>query len=620
MTATSRRVEAPGTAGPSAMDAALFRVRDHRRQGRCKLECRPIGAKVPEPASRSFLPALMGSLHQQRAEGELALEHNDGLRLLYWRGGDLIDLHSEAVGEQFGSYLIRRGVLDTRGLHELLAEGEHTRVGDRVVQSGLLTAEERDAHLQDLFGTVLLHAMEHPILKVTWRPGPLRQNLSEDLHFWLNHRHLVWDTFHNARIDQAFVDSLRSEPDWRWAAKPDLLECLRDFPLTPDMAFALTLLGTGPLGYGTIEGVTGLGPRETARTVATLWALGGLRLVEGTLPLLPTQGRSVPVIPVRLPPEPKPEPEPETDITITLLDDDPDEPGEPDEPTLEVDAPDAPRAMNLMDFLELDAQAPLRDLPSPAGPAPASEIGEDSFFAASPRPSEAPAARPEPAGHPPAQPPPMRSGAPSIPAEPAPRPQAELPQVQRQASSPDQEPALSPPPPRVAAPYPPHALPLSLNDADLPPLERARHLIAKAKSYLSESRTSEATRALEQAILLDGTSPASFEALLLLGKLGATDPACATQAIEALRAASRIHPRAAQPWALMGEIFHRTGHWHNARGCFRRALELNPSLAVPREYQDLQQQAQPAKGQAQRESSLIERMKGMFGREKGSRG
>jgi tetratricopeptide (TPR) repeat protein len=160
---------------------------------------------------------------------------------------------------------------------------------------------------------------------------------------------------------------------------------------------------------------------------------------------------------------------------------------------------------------------------------------------------------------------------------------------------------------------------MPVNDADLPPLERARHLVAKAKSYLLESRTLEATRALEQAILLDGSSSASFEAFLLLGKLGSTDPACSTHAIEALRAASRIQPRAAQPWALMGEIFHRTGHWDNARGCFRRALELNPTLAIPREYQNLQEQVLPAKGHARSQTSLLDRMKGIFTQEKGFR-
>lgn len=567
---------------------------------------------MPEPASRFFLPALMGLLHQQRAEGELALEQNDGVRQLYWAGGDLVYLRSDAVGEQFGSYLIRRGVLDIKGLRGLLAEGEPTRVGDLVVQSCLMTVEERDAHLQDLLGSVLLHAMEHPILNATWRPGPLHQHLSGDLQFGLNYRHLVWDTFHSARIDQEFVDRLRSEPTWRWAASPDLLDGLRDFPLTPTLAYALTLLGTEPLDHGTIESRTGLGPWETARMVTTLWGLGGLRLVEGTLPLLPNQGRRVPAIPKALPPKPKlppeAEPEPEPEITITLLDED------PVEPSIEVDASGPFRAMTLMDVLEFEAQAPPHDFPSPAGPAPA-VIGGDPFFVAHAGAPVAPVPRQASVSHPPAQPTPILSGAPATPDEPALRPQTDLSQAPWQAPSPDQGPP-SPPPPPSAAPYPPHALPLSVNEEDLPPLERARHLVEKAKSYLLESRTIEATRALEQAIQLDGTSPASYATLLLVGKLGTTHPACATLAIEALRAASLIHPGAAQPWALMGEIFHGTGHWDNARGCFRRALELNPSFVVPLEYQDLLAQVPSVKGPAQ--TGLVERLKGMFVQEKGS--
>ncbi len=570
---------------------------------------------MPEPAARSFLPAFMGSLHQQGAQGELVLEQNDGSRRLCWEGGELVHLCSDAVGEQFGSYLIRRGVLDHKALRGLLTDGEPARVGDRLVQGGLLTAGERDAHLQALFGSVLLHAMEHPILRATWRPGPRHRNLSGDRHSRPNHRHLVWDAFHSARIDRAFVDGLQADPHWRWVARADLLDSLRDLPLTPGLAYAFTLLGTGPLDYGTIEGVAGLGPQETARTVATLWALGGLRLVEGTLPLAPDQGPSVAAAPAPEPgPAAEPEPAPEPDITITLLDDD------PDEPTLEVDAPEAPRAMNLMDFLELDAQTPILDFPSPAGPAPASSLGGDSSPEATAGPPAVRAARPETAGPPPAPPTPVRSGAPTVPAEPAPPPGADLSQAPQQASPPDPGPAPAPPPPRWAAPYPPHALPLSVEDADLPPLERARHLVTKARSFLSESRTREAARALEQVIQLDGTSPAAFEALLLLGQLGTIDPACSTRAIEALRSASRIHPKAAQPWALMGEIFHRSGHWDNARGCFRKALELNPALTIPREYQELHAQVLAARNQAQSPTSLLGRMKGLFAKEKGSRG
>ena len=69
----------------------------------------------------------MGSLHQQRAEGELVLEQNDGTRRLYWANGDLKYLRSDAVGEQFGNFLIRRGVLDMASLKELLPGGRPSR-------------------------------------------------------------------------------------------------------------------------------------------------------------------------------------------------------------------------------------------------------------------------------------------------------------------------------------------------------------------------------------------------------------------------------------------------------------------------------------------------------------
>ena len=66
-------------------------------------------------ASEPSLPNLaanLGLLHQTRGTGELVLEQNDGVRRLYLKDGRLCYLRSDAVGEQFGNYLIRLGVLD----------------------------------------------------------------------------------------------------------------------------------------------------------------------------------------------------------------------------------------------------------------------------------------------------------------------------------------------------------------------------------------------------------------------------------------------------------------------------------------------------------------------------
>ncbi len=451
----------------------------------------------------------MGSLHQQKAEGELVLEQNDGTRRLYWAHGDLKYLRSDSIGEQFGNFLIRRGVLDMAALKELLADGEGARMGDRVVQWGLMTHQERDERLHELLGSVLLHAMEHTIVKMTWIPGPLDDNLSGDLQFHLDHRRLVWDTFQQAKIDRELVAMFHSEPDWRWQALPNLLEALSSLPLTPTLAYALSLLGTEPLGCDTIAALTGFPQAQAAQLVATLWALGGLNLVVGELPLLP-----------------KAEPPPPTQMPAPELG---------SEPELEL-APEPEPEFEPILLAQEDLLPPL------AGPFPEDEL-----------------------------------------------------------DFPEPTPTALPPMPQ--------------DDAESSPSERARYHLVKAKSYLLQDRTSEAIRALEQAIKLDGESPGAFESWLLLGRLRISNPAWSTRAIEALQVASRLNARAAEPWALMGELYHRKGFKANAQGCFRRALELDPSVAVPAGWsQEAPAQSAPAPRDGQ--ASLMGKLRGMFGREK----
>jgi tetratricopeptide (TPR) repeat protein len=460
---------------------------------------------VSEVRTRHFLPALMGSLHQQRAEGELVLEQNDGTRRLYWANGDLKYLRSDAVGEQFGNFLIRRGVLDMASLKELLADGEGARVGDRVVQWGLMTQEECNERLHELLGSVLLHAMEHTILRMTWIPGPLGDNLSGDLQFRLDHHWLVWDTFQSAKIDQELVAMFQSKPDWRWKALPNLLEALSDLPLTPTLAYALSLLGSEPLGLDTIAALTGLPPEEAAKLVATLWALGGLDLVRGELPLIPKED-----------PPPLALPTPQAELEIEL---------EPD--------PELDQILLMQEDL----------VPPQARPFHADSLELDL---------------PEP----------TPTSLPLMPEE-------------------EGEPAAA---------------------------ERAHQLLVKAKSYIMQDRTSEAIRSLEQAIKLDGDSPGAFETWMLLGRLRLSNPAWSTRAIEALQMASRLNPRAAEPWALMGELYHRKGFKANAQGCFRRALELDPSVAVPAGWSQDDPVAPTTK---ESQAGLMGKLRGMFGRERG---
>ena len=148
-------------------------------------------------------------------------------------------------------------------------------------------------------------------------------------------------------------------------------------------------------------------------------------------------------------------------------------------------------------------------------------------------------------------------------------------------------------------------------DESLPPQERAHRLVVKAKSYMMQSRTSEASRALEQALKLDGESPGAFETWMLLGKLRLSNPAWSTRSIEALQMASRLNPKAAEPWALMGELYHRKGFHANAQGCLRRALELDPSVAMPPGWAPENSPQNPNKDSS---NGLMGMLRGMFGK------
>lgn len=115
------------------------------------------------------------------------------------------------------------------------------------------------------------------------------------------------------------------------------------------------------------------------------------------------------------------------------------------------------------------------------------------------------------------------------------------------------------------------------------PVLRAKKLFGKARVMLVQDRTAEAIRFLEQCVKLDPDSDQAYEPWLLLGKHRLVNPAWSTRAIEALQAASRLQPKAAEPWALMGEVYHRKGFKANAKACFKKALELDPSVAIPAE-------------------------------------
>jgi cytochrome c-type biogenesis protein CcmH/NrfG len=140
---------------------------------------------------------------------------------------------------------------------------------------------------------------------------------------------------------------------------------------------------------------------------------------------------------------------------------------------------------------------------------------------------------------------------------------------------------------------------------------KAHQYLLKAKSFLAQERTAEAIRLLEQSVQLDPESEQAFEPWLLLGKHRLSNPAWSTRAIEALQAASKLRPKAAEPWALMGEIYHRKSFKANARACFKKALDLDPSIPIPPDVNLIEEDVEP---EERNRPGLLNRFKAFLGR------
>lgn len=448
---------------------------------------------MTESHTRQFLPALMGSLRQEAEDGVLVLEQSDGLRYLYWVSGNLVYLKSEVAGEQFGNYLIRRGILDWDALQELLADKSGPRFGDRLVKWGLLSERERDDHLYTLMRQILLNAMEHPIVEMKWNDAPLGGLLDLDLYFPIDYRRMVWETFQDLATLSDVCDLFKSSPDWRWEAPPELLDSLKDLPLTPQMAYVLTFLGKEPIGFETLVSLTGMEEEDTARLIATLWALSGLNLAKGEMPSpakhrKPSQPITPPMVPILPLSFSAPIPEPATAVASSVRTPEP-------VPRIQMQPAEIPFRIEFE--TPTDAQ------------------GSN-----------------------------VNSGI-----EPG-DPESGVPENAEETISPDQTPLK---------------------------------LYKRAKYLLIQDRTSETVRLLEESVKLDPEGPVAYDSWLLLGRLRLANPAWVVRAMDALQAATKLRPKAGEPFALMGELYHRKGHKREAAQNYRKAIELNPLLPIPQE-------------------------------------
>lgn len=536
------------------------------------------------------LPILLSTIRQESGDGELVLDQNDGVRRFYFRKGQLIYLSSDAAGEQFGNYLLRQGIVDLSSLNALLANHEHYRIGEKVVQCGLMSLDERDSHLRSLQEQIMIHALESPIRSWSWNSGPIERLLSRDLQIAMLNRHFLWRAFQESSYLAQLLPIFKAETTWEWQGQGNLLDALSDLPLTPSTAYAISFLTADPMSFATFRYLSHFSEEDTGRFIATLWALGAIAIPGGILASVTTVSRSSPsdskpLLPLILPPPNMPFGPPKK---------------APQEALLGLDSIDGSSQPEFMDLGPgSDSEQPMNlqmlsmiDLP-PCGPRPPSrsQVWPDDMPPCGPRAQ--PRAQPSPVSDdmPPCGPrPQLRPQALPEDMPPCgPRPQPQSPPLPVPEDVPPCGPRLQSQPPFTFSSRP-QSIELDPDRRGIPdpptPQSLAKQaqmtrLLGQARRQVMMGRTLEAVYTLEQAVKVDPDGEVAYEAWLMLGKLRMTNLAWSTRAIHALQSASRIRIREVEPWSTMGEIYHRTGLETEAAACFRKALELNPSVAIP---------------------------------------
>ena len=254
----------------------------------------------------TVLPALMASIRQQALDGELVLEQLEGTRRLAWSQGDLVQLRSDVNDEQLGPYLLRQGILNLKDHSELLTNNEFHGLDEKVIQWGMMSVQERDCHQLSLQEQILIHALEQPVLQVSWKPGASAAGRGQELPCKVEHRGFIWNTFQEAKTLFGIQDLLQEEAGWQWEGRANLLDTVADLPLNPATAYALSFLGSEPISFDTFVSLSQMAEADAGRLLLSLWVLGALTLTKGPLPTVgPTTRSSLPIAGL-VPREPQP--------------------------------------------------------------------------------------------------------------------------------------------------------------------------------------------------------------------------------------------------------------------------------------------------------------------------
>ncbi|MDR0965591.1 MAG: response regulator [Myxococcales bacterium] len=150
------------------------------------LNAGPAVDGVEHGALKGNLPQLISAYHQSRQTGALTLTRGRARKTIFFRQGRPVFADSNLISDRFGPFLVRVGKLSEAQLSEMvrLALGDDDRVGDHLVQAGLLSESERLYFMGQQVKSIVYSAFcwEDGAYEMTFRDSTPPHPLEIDFH------------------------------------------------------------------------------------------------------------------------------------------------------------------------------------------------------------------------------------------------------------------------------------------------------------------------------------------------------------------------------------------------------------------------------------------------------
>lgn len=241
------------------------------------------GTPLSSSLTSTTVARLLTAAHQGKATGELRLTRDKVTKVVWIQEGKPVFAGSNVAAERYGRIVAGQGICRPEDLHivQELAQREHLRTGETMVQLGLITDAQR---------VELLHLQARTIIWATfdWPNGDYRFVVRRDVKL------------HLAPLDLPLVPLVMD--GYRRLPEASLTERLQTTQVLAPSQGAPFALETTPLepseravldaadGTKTVDDLCALSDLPRPRTMALLLACRELRLLE---PKAPSVGRRI---------------------------------------------------------------------------------------------------------------------------------------------------------------------------------------------------------------------------------------------------------------------------------------------------------------------------------------